>query len=66
MIKTDVPNYYRSAPGVVIHQDAEGKKQYLNQKRILDENKLMKEHINNMQAELQELKNIVQKLINKE
>jgi hypothetical protein len=66
MIKTDVPNFYRSQPGVVIHVDDQAKNSYISQKRVMSEREQMKAQINTLSEEVIMLKELVQKLINKE
>lgn len=66
MIKTDVENYYRGAPGSVVHVDNDARENYLRQKKILGEKKAMQEQINNLSSEIDELKQLVRKLIDKE
>jgi hypothetical protein len=66
VIKTDVPNYFRGRPGVVLHHNEEEKQRYLAQKRMLSEKEQMKQQINILNDEVRELKELVNKLINKE
>lgn len=64
MIKTDVPNYFKRVPGVVIHKNDQEKTEILKHNLHIQEKLAMQEQINNMSKELEEIKDILKLVVN--